>query len=461
MSPSGHADWQAGFERLARAQGLDCYPIDFSVVPASFMLEIAAYGLPIRMPHWSFGARYVHQLVRHHMGHSHVFEVMFPGDPCRAYLLDSNSAAENALVTAHVIGHADFVKRNALFRHCMDMTGGHVLERSAVRARRVEQAIAQYGPRRVETVLDAALALESHIDVQAPLHRPDHETPRPAPPPSPSMADTAFWRRYRALVGAPPLAADTARPGESRPSPEPDLLWFIAHHGPELEDWEREIFLAVREEAYYFYPVHACQIMNEGWASYWHARLLREADFLPQACWVQAIKSHSDVVSPYGDGAGQALSINPYHLGFALWEHIVARDGLAAACRVCTDEDDTGFIRNHLDRELADQLDLFVHATRADGETRIMNRDLHAIHEAILAPTYHYGAPSIVVSRLHHDGSLELTHDARRDGRGLDVPQAEQVLAYIAKVWRRPVVLHTVDFRGVPRAIRGMPTALP
>ena len=57
-------------------------------------------------------------------------------------------------------------------------------------------------------------------------------------------------------------------------------MWFVAHYAPEMESWERDIFLAVREESFYFYPVFATQIMNEGWASYWHARLLREADFV-------------------------------------------------------------------------------------------------------------------------------------------------------------------------------------
>ena len=64
--------------------GLDYYPVDFELVPASFMIEIAVYGLPVRMPHWSFGVRYIHQLVRQSMGHSRIFEVMFPGDPCHA-----------------------------------------------------------------------------------------------------------------------------------------------------------------------------------------------------------------------------------------------------------------------------------------------------------------------------------------------------------------------------------------
>jgi stage V sporulation protein R len=97
-------------EDLAEKLGLDYYPINFEVVPNNFMNEIAVYGLPVRMPHWSFGIRYIHQLIRQGMGHSRIFEVMFPGDPCHAYLVQDNSIAENTLVVAHVIGHADFAK---------------------------------------------------------------------------------------------------------------------------------------------------------------------------------------------------------------------------------------------------------------------------------------------------------------------------------------------------------------
>ena len=44
-------------EELARSFGLDFYPVEFEVVPPSFMTEVAVYGLPVRMPHWSFGVR--------------------------------------------------------------------------------------------------------------------------------------------------------------------------------------------------------------------------------------------------------------------------------------------------------------------------------------------------------------------------------------------------------------------
>lgn len=453
------AGYTAQLLALAEQLGLDFYPVHFDLVPANVMAEIAVYGLPVRMRHWSFGVRYIHQLVRQHMGHSRIFEVMFPGDPCQAFMQEQNSLAENTLVTAHVLGHADFAKNNALFSRFMAMAGGHILEQSAARANRLERALIAHGQARVEAVLDAALALEAHIDVDQPLHRARY--PEFLPPPAPEKNDP-FRQRFARLPGAPdPVpAADGPVRTVLPPQPETDLLWFIAQYAPDMEDWERDLFLAVREEAYYFHPIYACQIMNEGWASYWHARLLREASFLPHELYLAAIKSHSDVVRPFGSGQQLSLSVNPYHLGFSMWEHIIERDGIAKARAICREEDDFGFIRNYLDRDLADQLDLFVYETRKDGDTKIASRDLHAIREALLGPRYHYGAPSIAVVRTGADGTLELHHDYLRDGRGLDLVQAERVIAYVARVWRRPVTLHTVDFRGVVRVLPGRPAQL-
>jgi stage V sporulation protein R len=452
------ADYTERIEALATELGLDFHPVNFDLVPANFMIEIAVYGLPVRMRHWSFGVRYIHQLVRQHMGHSRIFEVMFPGDPCHAFMLENNSLAENVLVTAHVLGHADFSKNNQLFSQFMAMAGSHILEQSAARANRLERALSAHGQERVEAVLDAALALETHIDVNQPLHRPPY--PSLVRPPAAPLAD-AFRDRFRQLPGEVPAVAAQG-PQQRSPIPpqaEPDLLWFIAHYAPELEDWERDIFLAVREEAYYFHPVFACQIMNEGWASYWHARLLREANFLPHDLYLAAIKAHSDVVRPYASGRQLALSLNPYHLGFCLWEHIIERQGMEAARRICREEDDFGFIRNYLDQEMADELDLFVYETRKDGETRIVNRDIHAIREAILAPKFNYGTPCISAVLMDADGSLDLRHDVQHDGRGLELAQAERVMEYVARVWRRPVHLHTVDFRGVVRILPAKRTA--
>jgi stage V sporulation protein R len=435
-------------EALARQAGLDYYPVDFELVPDSFMMEVAVYGLPVRMPHWSFGVRYIYQLIQHRMGHSRLFEVVFPGNPGRAYLAHNNSLEENTLVTAHVLGHADFAKNNLLFKRSQEQVGYHIVEQAASHARQIAGAIEEHGAHRVEVVLDAALALEQHIDVHKALRRPryPHYLPDGKKPPA-----DEFHTRYETLK--PDEAGDESHHTEKRrapvpPYPEHDLLWFIAHYAPELEDWERDIFLAVREESFYFYPVFACQIMNEGWASYWHARLLSEADFLPQPVYLDAIKTHSDVVRPYAGEQQIALSVNPYHLGFSIWGKIVEAQGLDAARKIMAEDDDFSFVRNYLSEDLAKELGLFGFAAKKNGEVKVVETDINGLRESLLETKFNFGAPSVAAVAVQTDGTLELRHETAIDGRGLDAQRATKVLEYIQRVWRRPVILHTLDDRG-------------
>src|SRR5246500_3434148 len=170
--PAG--DWRSYVQRmeeLAARCGLDFHPVEFEAVPDTFMMEIAVYGLPVRMPHWSFGVRYIYQLIQRHMGNSRLFEVVFPGNPGHAYLAASNGLAENILVTAHVLGHADFSRNNLLFRRCQEQVSERIVEHAANHARQISQAIEAHGAERLEAALDAALALEQHVDIDQPLRR--------------------------------------------------------------------------------------------------------------------------------------------------------------------------------------------------------------------------------------------------------------------------------------------------
>jgi stage V sporulation protein R len=442
-------DWQSYVRRMeehAAASGLKFDPVDFEAVPDSFMMEIAVYGLPVRMPHWSFGVRYIYQLIQRHMGHSRLFEVVFPGNPGHAYLAESNGLAENILVTAHVLGHADFSHNNLLFRRCQQQVSERIVEHAANHARQIQAAIETHGAQRVEATLDAALALEQHVDIDQELRRARYAEYTEDPK---VLTDDTFRRRFAALEpAAAGSAIETRKRAPVPPHPERDLLWFVANYAPEMESWERDIFLAVREESFYFYPVFATQIMNEGWASYWHARLLREADFVPQQAYLDAIKCHSDVVRPVAAEQQVALSINPYHLGFAMWEKIVERDGLEKARHIMEQDDDFGFVRNYLTRELAEELDLFRYSARSDGQIKVLDPELTALHEALLAPKYNFGAPTVSATRVRNDGTLELVHDTTVDGRGLDLERSRKVLDYLQKVWRRPIVLTTANQAG-------------
>ncbi len=446
-------DYLSRIEQLAKSLGLSFNPVDFEAVPDSFMMEISVYGLPVRMPHWSFGVRYIYRLIQHRMGNSRLFEVVFPGNPGHAYLANSNSLAENVLVAAHVLGHADFSRNNLLFRRSQDQVSENIVEHAANHARQISRAIEEHGMHKVEPILDAALSLEQHIDIHHGVRRSRY--PEYLPPKA-VIQDGDFRKRFAALEPDSPSTS----PGTMRhrapvpPHPEKDLLWFVAQYAPDLEGWERDIFLAVREESFYFYPVFATQIMNEGWASYWHARLLREADFLPQQSYVDAIKCHSDVVRPLGGGEEVSLSINPYHLGFSMWEKLVEDKGIDGIRRIMQEDDDFSFIRNYLTSDLAEELNLFRFNAQSNGAIKVIETELPQLHEALLAPKYNFGAPSVAAKHIRVDGTLELLHDHQTDGRGLDAERGRKVLDYLHTVWRRPIIMHTVDGKGQPMELK-------
>jgi stage V sporulation protein R len=439
-------------EDLGQSLGLDYFPVHFEEVPESFMMEIAIYGLPVRMPHWSFGVRYIYQLVQHRMGNSRLFEVVFPGNPGRAYLARGNSVPENSLVIAHVLGHADFSKNNGLFSQSQGEIGYRIVEQAASHAQRIAEAIEEHGQERVESVLDAALALEAHVDTFQRVRRDLYADSIVQS----NHDDNTFRSRFQSLPGEGLPLPDSGQPAKRAnipPRPEADLLWFIANYAPDLEGWERDIFLAVREESYYFYPVFACQIMNEGWACHWHAKLLREADFLSQGDYVDAIKTHSDVVRPHAAGGQVSLAPNPYHLGFCIWERIFEEQGSERAFEIRAQDDDFSFIRNYLTEDLAEELSLFQYVANKDGSINVVDTKIHEIREAILASKFNFGAPSVSAQDIEVDGTLRLFHDHETDGRGLDLKRTEKVLEYVQRVWRRTVKLDTVDARGAPRTL--------
>ena len=151
------------------------------------------------------------------------------------------------------------------------------------------------------------------------------------------------------------------------------------------------------------------------------------------------------MVRPTASGENVSLATNPYHLGFSIWENIVEERGLEDARKIICEDDDFAFIRNHLTWDLAKELKLFHYKGPANGTLTVQETDLPLLHDALLGPKYGFGAPTVSASRVHVDGRLELVHDHATDGRGLDPERGRKVLEYIARVWRRPVTITTID----------------
>jgi len=121
---------QAEMQARAKAEGLDFFDTNFEFVDYQELGMFAAYtGFPQRYPHWRFGAQYDELMKGYSYGIQKIYEMVINTDPCYAYLLNTNSTADQKLVIAHVYGHCDFFKNNAWFsptnRKMLDQVANH------------------------------------------------------------------------------------------------------------------------------------------------------------------------------------------------------------------------------------------------------------------------------------------------------------------------------------------------
>jgi stage V sporulation protein R len=436
---------------LAARAGLDPLPTHFEIVPAPILYEVAAYGLPGRFSHWSHGKAYQSMKAQYDLGLVKYFELVINSDPAQAFLLETNDLLTNKFVAAHVLGHADFFRHNAHFAG----TDRGMAERVALHAERLRAYEFEHGRAEVEAFLDALLAIEEHVDPWAGEGQPGRSVAATSvAAQNPARAAEA---RFASLFPAEQASAPRPKPPRAVRTPEGgDLLLFLLRHAPDLEDWQRDALAIVREEALYFRPQLRTKVMNEGWASLWHTRLLRELG-LGDDEYVEFAKLNAHVRAPHPGG------VNPYLLGVAIYEDALDRLGEAEGLRQCflmrEVEDDVGFLRNHFTREVAERLDMFVYARQDEGGQpvwRITARDLDTVRDTLVRSRENGGRPVIVAVDADGGGARELVLEHRHDGRDLEAADAQKTLERVARVWGRRCRLRTV-VAGEPRDLTAEP----
>jgi len=413
---------------LARDAGLDPLPTHFELVPAPILYEVAAYGVPGRFAHWSYGKAYRALKAQYDLGLVKYFELVVHGDPAQAFLLDSNDLLTNKLVAAHVLGHSDFFHHNAHFAGA----GRDMPERAALHAQRLRAYEFAHGRAEVEGFLDAVLAIEEHVDPGAGLPAPGGLPPRRGAEAAAATFADLFPRP------APRRPARPAEPG--RQAERGDLLLFLLRHAEELADWQRDALAIVREEALYFRPQLLTKVSNEGWATLWHCRLLRQLP-LSDGEYLDFARLNASVRTPQPGG------VNPYLLGVAIYEDILERLGEEAGLRECLllreVEDDAAFLRNHFTREVAERLDMFVFGRSAEAGQevwKVTTKDFATVRDTLVRRCENGGRPLIAVADVA-GGELVLEH--RHDGRDLELRDAQKTLQHVARVWGRRCRLRT------------------
>ncbi|MCZ8073442.1 MAG: SpoVR family protein, partial [Paucibacter sp.] len=302
----------------AERYGLDTYPNQLEIITAEQMMDAyASVGMPVNSRHWSYGKEFIateRNYKRGQMGLA--YEIVINSDPCIAYLMEENSMAMQALVIAHAsYGHNSFFKGNYLFRMWTDASS--IIDYLVYAKNFVADCEQRHGLALVEQVLDSCHALMSYgVDRYRRPAKLSLAQERSRLADREAHAQLQINELWRTLPKRADKADEAAATRRFPDEPQENLLYFIEKNAPLLEPWQREIVRIVRKIAQYFYPQRQTQVMNEGWATFWHHRLLNQMyddGYLSDGMMIEWLKSHTNVVAQQ-----PMANLNPYALGFAM-----------------------------------------------------------------------------------------------------------------------------------------------
>jgi stage V sporulation protein R len=430
---------------IAKGFGLEYFPMRYEICPSDIIYTFGAYGMPTRYSHWSFGKKFFKMKLQYDLGLSKIYELVINSNPCYAFLLDTNSLIQNKLIVAHVLAHSDFFKNNVRFSN----TNRDMVESMAATAERIKLYEQKYGKKLVEEFLNAVIAIQEHIDPSIVRNRLSWqlEDEMIIPPPRVGPYDD-LWNLENKNENITPVKP---RKKKFPPQPEKDLLLFIQHFSRELEEWQRDILTMLREEMVYFWPQLETKIMNEGWASLWHQRIMRELD-LTSGESIEYAKLNASVVQP------SKTSINPYYFGLKMFEDIEERynnpseemkqngvkvgSGTEKIFEVRELESDTSFIRNYLSKEFVMNKDLYLFKKQGK-EYKINDKSWVNVRDQLVNMRTNGGYPYITVNDgdYQKNGELYLKHSFEEIE--LDVKYLEKVLPYLYQLWGRATHIET------------------
>ena len=457
----------------SREVGLDPQTTVFELVDYKQLNEVAAYGgFPTRYPHWRWGMEYERLSKSYTYGLSVIYEMVINNDPCYAYLLRSNSLVAQKTVIAHVYGHSDFFKNNYWF----SKTNRKMLDQMANHANMVRRIIDEVGHDESENFIDVCLSLENLIDIHSSFRAStkalsQEEVENMGKKPVAKLhAERSYMDRYmnpqEYLDQQRKKIEDSAEKMQKFPQqPTHDVLRFLLDFAP-MSSWQKKILQLVRDEAYYFAPQGQTKILNEGWATYWHSKMMTKLAPLHASEIVDYCDHYAGVVANHG---GQ---MNPYRLGVSLLRHIEKRwdrgqfgmeyqniddyqqrsrwdtqvgKGQEKIFEIRRYHNDVTFLEEYFDEDFCHESKMFLYDyDERSGKQIISNRQFKDIKNYLLKMLTNLGNPRISVSdgNYHNRGELLLEH--HHEGVDLQHEYTIEVLRNLHRVWKRPVHIKTV-----------------
>lgn len=469
--------YHEAIRETARGYGLDTYPNQLEIITAEQMMDAySSVGMPVNYRHWSFGKEFISTEKNYRRGHMGLaYEIVINSNPCISYLMEENTMAMQALVIAHAAyGHNSFFKGNYLFRMWTDASS--IIDYLVYAKNYIAECEERHGLDAVELTLDSCHALMNHgVDRYRRPSRLSLTQERARREEREAYAQRQINDLWRTL----PPRADKAPEGDAvqrfPAEPQENLLYFIEKNAPLLEPWQREIVRIVRKVAQYFYPQRQTQVMNEGWATFWHHTLLNtlyDDGLMSDGMMLEWLKSHTNVVyQPPVTHPGYS-GINPYALGFAMYTDlkricekpededrlwfpdIAGSDWLETLDHAMRNFKDESFVGQYLSPRVMRDFRLF--AIKDDIDEPEL--EVSAIHDEAgyrnlreaLSRQYDLGTrePNIQVwsVNLRGDRSLTLRH-SQHNGRPLG-DATQEVLKHVARLWGFDAHLESVDAQG-------------
>ena len=467
---------------IAREYGLDTYPNQIEVISSEQMMDAyASIGMPIGYNHWSYGKQFLNVENSYRRGQMGLaYEIVINSNPCIAYLMEENTMTMQALVIAHACyGHNSFFKGNYLFRTWTDADS--IIDYLVFAKNYIAECESRYGIDEVEAILDSCHALMNYgvdrykrpypisaaEEIQRQKERAEHL----------QKQVNDLWRTIPVAEGDKPEQAKRRFPAE----PQENLLYFIEKHAPLLDPWQREVVRIVRKIAQYFYPQRQTQVMNEGWATFWHYTLLNtlyDRGQVSDGFMMEFLQSHTSVIYQPPFDSKYYSGINPYTLGFSMMTDI------RRMCESPTDEDrrwfpelvdtpwiealdfamrnfkDESFILQYLSPRLMRELKLFA-VVDDDRESDILIDAIHddqgyqRVREA-LAGDYNLGnrEPNIQVYNVDVRGNRTLTLRHYQYNRRPLGDSTDEVLKHVHRLWGFDVVLEAMQDEEVVDSFR-------
>lgn len=465
-------DYHREIERVAIGFGLQTYPVQLEVITAEQMMDAyASVGMPIGYSHWSFGKAFIKTESSYQRGRMGLaYEIVINSNPCIAYLMEENSMTMQALVIAHAAyGHNSFFKNNYLFKTWT--SADSIIDYLLFAKNYIADCEERFGEDQVEQVLDACHALKNfgvdRYKRPAKLSMQEEKSRQKERKAFLQSQINELWRTI------PSNEADSEQEREQRfpPEPEENILYFIEKNAPLLEPWQREIVRIVRKVAQYFYPQRQTQVMNEGWATFWHYTILNQLyseGLVTDGFMLEFLQSHTNVIYQPPFDSKHYSGINPYALGFAMMTDI------RRICEQPTGEDkhwfpdiagsnwletldfamrnfkDESFISQYLSPKVIRDLKLF---TIVDDDWE-KNLEIASIHDesgyqAIrqgLSEQYNLGSiePNIQVYNVDRKGDRSLTLRHTRHCRMPLHKGADEVMKHVVQLWGFDVHLESV-----------------